>query len=277
MFRSDESLRLGTAENRDSGHASRTAAPTHALDISGVPAAHSDARPHAAPVSRAPSSDLRASFAHAVGAPAAARSSPRAPPPLARSPPRRDPLASRCRRARAGDVTFARSRSGPRDRPRALATRALARVPPPPPPRDGVVRRRRARDSRRSRSRPPRAPPPPRGRPGAVVLRPGRPRRRRPRANALRAGRPDRDPAAALSPRSSLPARARPLRDERQRRRHEHLHPGHVHPPPRASFGTRPSLFPPVGVADDPSVATPAEAQAPRTGGSGACSSSRAF
>ena len=124
----------------------------------------------------------------------------------------------------AGDVTFARiSRSGPRDRPRALATRALARVPPAPPPRDGVVRRRRARDARGARVRVLRARHRrPEGAPARWFLRPGRPRRRPPGARECPSRGAPRiigiPPRRSLLGRRPPPRRARPLRDERQRR-----------------------------------------------------------
>jgi len=214
MFRSDESLRLGTAKNRDSGHASRTAAPTHARDISGVPAAHSYARARTPrPSPRAPSSDLRALRSRTrSGRPRRARSSPRAPPPPPRAlASRRDPLASPLSTGKER----ATSRS-PGSRARVPATvRARSRparspgFPPPPPSRWRRPSPPRTRRSRRSRSRPPRAPPPPRGRPGAVVVAPraASPTTARARMPFAR-GAQDRDPAAALSPRSS-PPRAR--------------------------------------------------------------------
>ncbi len=213
MLSSDESLRLGTAENRDSGHASRTAAPTHALDISGVPAAHSDARARTPrPSPRAPSSDLRALRSRTrSGRPRRARSSPRAPPrPLARSPRVATRWHPRCQRARSGrrHVRPDLALGSPRPSARARDPRARPGSPPPPPSRWRRPSPPRTRRSRRSRSRPPRAPPPPRGRPGAVVFasRAASPTTaRRARMPFARGAQDHRDPAAALSPRSSPP------------------------------------------------------------------------
>ena len=268
MFRSDESLRLGTAENRDSGHASRTAAPTHALDISGVPAAHSDAR--AARRARLLARPRRTSarFVRARGRGARGE---RALVP-SRSPPPPRALASASRPAGipavngqgAGDVTFARiSRSGPRDRPRALATRALARVPPPPHPlaMASSVAAAHATLAALAFASSARATAAPRAPRRGGFCAPGGLADDRPRfagVDVVRAGRPGSGSRrGALSSVVAPRARSAPSAMSGNGGDTNIFIPDTFTPLPARASGRAQAFFPPVGVADEPSVANP--------------------